>query len=119
MITLTRRERAVALAIWRVDRQLEHDNDSEAEFDRLGDERLTLQLHRAQAAISAADGGETPVSAADLCDALGCFWNAALGATNSQNDATANAVISGMAQGMEAVAVRLGELSQPVTKAAG
>ncbi len=45
-----------------------------------------------------------------LADALGCFWNAALGATHTYNDATANAVMSGMVQGVAAVAERLREL---------
>jgi hypothetical protein len=45
-----------------------------------------------------------------LADALECFWNAALGATRTYDDATANAVMSGMVQGVAAVATRLREL---------
>jgi Lar family restriction alleviation protein len=55
----------------------------------------------------------TPDAAPDaleiLADALDCFWNAALGATRQHEDATANAVMSGMVEGIAAVAVRIRE----------
>jgi len=44
-----------------------------------------------------------------LADSLDCFWNASLGATHPYDDATANAVMSGMVQGFAAVAFRLRE----------
>lgn len=42
-----------------------------------------------------------------LANALDCFWNAALTATHAEQDATANAVMSGMVSGVAAVAERL------------
>jgi hypothetical protein len=44
-----------------------------------------------------------------LADALDCFWNAALDGVRRHDDATANAVMSGMVQGFAAVAARLRE----------
>lgn len=50
---------------------------------------------------------ERTIPASIVADALGCFWNAALSATHDYQDATANAVMSGMVQGVAAVAERL------------
>lgn len=51
---------------------------------------------------------EKPLTASVLADALGCFWNAALGA--QQRDQTQ---VSCMAEGMQAVAERLAEVDPP------
>lgn len=48
-----------------------------------------------------------PLTAADLADALGCFWNAALGEATRQQEGHAFASI--MAEGFRAVAARLEE----------
>jgi hypothetical protein len=57
--------------------------------------------------VTAADldalGDDKPLTAALLADALDMFWNAALAATHDYQDSTANAVMSGMVQGMSAV----------------
>lgn len=71
---------------------------------------------KASAAIALMRGQSEPVADAAgkdaflaLADSLECFWNAALGATHPYDDATANAVMSGMVQGFAAVAFRLRE----------
>lgn len=53
---------------------------------------------------------DKPITAAMLSDALGCFWNAAIGAAHNHGDGMATADI--MAQGMQAVANRLIEISE-------
>jgi len=47
------------------------------------------------------------ITRAELVDALGCFWNAALYPTHQYQDSTANAVMAGMVEGVAAVAERL------------
>lgn len=51
---------------------------------------------------------EKPLTASVLADALGCFWNAALGA--QQQDQTP---VSCMVEGMQAIANRLAEHDAP------
>jgi len=44
-----------------------------------------------------------------LADALGCFWNAAMGAAHARQDFTATSVATVMVEGVAAVAARLEE----------
>lgn len=57
-----------------------------------------------------ASTGNAPITAAELADALGCFWNAAIGAAHERQSATAMDAASVMAEGFAAVAVRLTEV---------
>ncbi len=57
----------------------------------------------------------TPVTKADLVDALGCFWNAAIGESHRQQEAMPYAAI--MATGIAAIAQRLEELDGAVPAA--
>lgn len=50
-----------------------------------------------------------PLTAVQLADALGCFWNAAISAAVDRQSATAMDVASVMALGLAAVAERLSE----------
>ena len=49
-----------------------------------------------------------PLTAGDLADALGCFWNAALGAARHQQEGHAFAAI--LCEGIAAVQQRLAEI---------
>lgn len=50
-----------------------------------------------------------PLTRADLAEALSCFWNAALGARQNGSDP-----VGCMAEGIQAIALRLQELDAPV-----
>jgi hypothetical protein len=52
---------------------------------------------------------EPPLTATQLADALGCFWNAAIGSANDRQDATAFSVVGAMAEGIAAIQKRLTE----------
>lgn len=58
-----------------------------------------------------ASSNPQPLTPAMLADALGCFWNAAIGASHRQQDGVVFAGI--MAEGFAAVASRLNEQSKP------
>jgi len=60
--------------------------------------------------------GERPLTAQQLSDALGCFWNAAIGEARNQQDGMAFAAI--MAEGMAAVQHRLSEIAGEQERAA-
>ena len=49
------------------------------------------------------------LTADDLADAFGCFWNAAIGDAHNRQDSTAFAVIGSMAEGFAAIERRLRE----------
>ncbi|MER9769011.1 hypothetical protein NKJ09_23435 [Mesorhizobium sp. M0189] len=53
-----------------------------------------------------------------LADALGCFWNAAIGDAQHKQDSTALAVASSMAEGFAAIESRLREHAQPAPTSA-
>lgn len=54
--------------------------------------------------------GERPLTAAQLADAMGCFWNAAINEAHNQREGMAFAAI--MAEGMAAIQGRLLEYAQ-------
>lgn len=51
------------------------------------------------------------VTAAQLADALGCFWNAAIGAAHNSQDSTTFATIGAISDGLAAVQRRLEEVA--------
>lgn len=54
---------------------------------------------------------EPPLTASQLADALGCFWNAAIGSAHETQNSSAFAMASVMAQGFAAVQARLNEFA--------
>ncbi|WP_378952253.1 hypothetical protein [Mesorhizobium sp. ANAO-SY3R2] len=54
-----------------------------------------------------------PLTATHLAEALGCFWNAAIGEAHNKQDSTAFAVIGSMAEGVAAIERQLREISPP------
>lgn len=88
------------------------------------DNRLTTTLLHDMATAAVAvlarqeEGREAVVTPSALADALECFWNAALGEARNHDGATmANAAV--MAEGMNAIARRLRELTHPAPPIAG
>ncbi len=65
---------------------------------------MSVELQRAASAVRG-------VTAAELADALGCFWNAAIGEGHRQQDSEAFAVASVMAEGIAAIQRRLEEIA--------
>lgn len=55
-------------------------------------------------------GGEPPLTASVLADALDCFWNAAIG--SAQNSQEGMATASAMAEGFAAVSLHLKEYAR-------
>lgn len=53
-----------------------------------------------------------PLTAKQLADALGCFWNAAIGEAHNRQSGVAMDVACVMAEGFRAVEQRLHEFSQ-------
>lgn len=54
--------------------------------------------------------GDVPLTAAQLSDALDCFWNAAIGDAHNRQSSTAMDAASVMAEGIAAVSNRLKEI---------
>lgn len=54
---------------------------------------------------------EPPLTASQLADALGCFWNAALGSAHSSGNGMVSSAISAVVEGVAAVQARLAESS--------
>lgn len=52
-----------------------------------------------------------PLTAGQLTDALGCFWNAAIGEAHNRQSAAAMDTAAVVAEGISAVANRLREIS--------
>lgn len=105
---------------WRYD--IQYGPDGEANYAWVYDEHnnlvCTAKTHHAIAIVqrasspSPADAGEPGIkalTAADLADAFGCFWNAAIGDAHTKQDSTAFAVIGSMAEGFAAIERRLHE----------
>ena len=59
-----------------------------------------------------ASASSHPLTASQLADALGCFWNAAIGDAQMRQSTTALDAASVMAVGLSAVATRLEEIGQ-------
>lgn len=61
---------------------------------------------------------EKPLTASELADALGCFWNAALQAHRdaSYHGDSPQAMLAGIVEGVQAVATRLTEIAALTSK---
>jgi len=65
--------------------------------------RNAADLIEAQARELARLRGAKPLTAADLADALGCFWNATIGAAHERQDSAAFSMASVLVEGIAAV----------------
>lgn len=76
-------------------------------------EYIRADLHQATLDAAEADKARvveaSPLTAADLAEALSCFWNAAIGESHRQQDGITFAAI--MAEGMAAVEHRLRDIA--------
>lgn len=83
------------------------------EFSQLGPHVAVLLAPLSAAPQARYQDGARPLTAADLADALGCFWNGALGAQAVHYDATARACAGALAEGFAAVEARLLQIATP------